>query len=230
MMDDLERYVNVLFADYAAVPAAQRLRIDMLNQLLLKKEALQISGLGEQEAIQEVLSGLDDFGAPAEGNLLIYINLFYHQTLHDMLLWLLAAFVMSVPLLVLGRPLFSILFLAAVAAAAFFYLRHNQADWQAVAFVDSGDLLRRIRRVWMLALAAMAVWLLVAAAVSFGSESIAIPVAGSGPYRTALLLARFYPGFLLLFVPLVFATQGKALFACEVGNEDIEDYRRYIHG
>lgn len=221
-MDDLERYVDILFADYLGQPAAQRLRLEMLNDLLLKKEAFRVSGMNEQQAIQEVLSSLDDFGAPAEGNILLFVNCFRQRALQPALYWLLAGFIMSVPLLTLGKPLFSMLFLLAVSIAAWLYLNRGSGDPQQAAFVDSLRLLRRLRRVWLAALAAALLWLLGAALLSFGHSSFALPVQEGGVYGAALLLSRFYPALLILFAPLAYSAQKRAMIECEVGYGDAE--------
>lgn len=223
-MDELQRYVDILFADYRQFEAAEKLRLEMLNELLLQKETLQIAGQSEREAIRNVLASLDDFGAPAEGNILIYSRRYRHDTQLAQLLWLIAGLVLSVPLLVLGSPILSAVFAVAMLVAAMRFFRMDDAALETEAeFVDFDELRRGNRKLWLYWLIFTVIWLLGAYLWSAESFPIGSPVEIGGAYGKALLLARYYPPLPLAVIPLWGAGRSRLIWRNEVGAAQREE-------
>lgn len=225
-MDELQRYVDILFADYRQFEAAERLRLEMLNDLLLQKETLQVQGQSEHEAERNVLASLDAFGAPAEGNILIYSSRYLHDSSLSLLLWLLVGLVLSVPLTVFGNPFFSIALICAVSVAAVRYFRAaSTAPEQQAEFIDLEYLQQRNRRFWLVWIIFGLIWWLGAYLWSSEGFFIGSPVEESGLYGKALLLTRFYPPFCLLVVPLWAWGRTHLIWQAEVGAAE----RREMH-
>lgn len=217
-MDELERYVDILFADYKEFEAARALRLAMLNDLLLKKESLQIQGKSEREAIRDVLASLDDLGAPAEGNILVYGNALRRDVNAALVRWLFAGLVLSVPLMVLGSYILTLLLLAALAAAGLRCFRQPE-PLAAAEFVDWAGLQQQNRRLVLIWLGFTAVWLLGAALLGRLDIPFLAAPEGSGSYVLALKLARYYPPLVLGVLPLWGLNRTRLLWDNEVGAE-----------
>lgn len=220
-MDELQRYVDILFADYRQYEDANVLRIQMLDELLTEKEQLQLQGQSEKEAIRAVLASLDEFGAPAEGNRLIYFNRFRHESNTALLLWLLAALVLSVPLLILGHFLVSIAVFLAVAVCFVFWLRSEPLrENNEVAFYDMDQVKQLSKKIWIWWAILTVVWLV--GVTLFNSEAFPLgsPVAFGGLYGVALTAARYYLPLILIVLPLWASARTRIMLKNEVGAED----------
>ncbi len=217
-MDDLERYVDILFADYRQYEHAQKLRIAMLNDLLLKKENLQMQGRSESDAIREVLASLDDFGAPAEGNYLVFSDMFRHDEAMSRLLWLIVGVVLSVPTLIVGQYWLSIVFVLALCIC-FFLTRKDLRDMDSnkVNFYDMDELKATSGKYWKYWLIGSVVYLVLAYLWNTGRLPFIEANFVAGPLGSAQKLFRYYPPLVFMVIPLWAADRPRLLIKNEMG-------------
>ena len=219
-MDELQRYVDILFADYRNYEPARRLRLAMLDELLLEKERLQMSGKSEKEAVQTVLASLDDFGAPAEGNRLIYISRFRRDSTQSLLLWLLAGMILSAPLLMLSQLLLTLLLFAAMVAVLLLWQKAGRlAQRGEVGFWDMDLLTRQKHKLWRYWCVFTVLWAIGATLFSMESFPLYVPIEYGGFYGSALKAARYYPPIVLAVIPLWGNHRFSLMLKNEVGAE-----------
>lgn len=195
--DDLQRYLDILFADYRESEPARRLRTKMLDRMLREKERMRAAGMSEKDAVARILNRVGHEDMHGEGSLLIYTDRFARDSAWSLFLWSLTGLVFSVPLLALGRPFFPILLLVVTLLAALWAWHFTSK--QAVEDVSfySSDSTRKLARILWIAFGAQLVLLTV---VAF------FPPSGAKSYLSvvngAVRVARFYQPWLLVVFPL----------------------------
>ena len=195
--DDLQRYLDILFADYRQTEPADRLHTRMLKQMRREKQRLRDSGMSEKEAVTRVLNRASMSGAQAEGSLLVYSDRFARDSAWSLLQWSLVGLVFSVPLLVLGMPLFPVLLLLATLFAAFWAWHYTSGrDSDNVSFFTY-DSMNKLRRGLWLGFGALALLLTIGALFPPDDAEGKLKIVGG-----ALRVARFYRPWLLLVFPL----------------------------
>ena len=195
--DDLQRYLDILFADYREAEPARRLRTRMLKQMLREKERLRASGMSEQEAVSRILGRISSKGAQAEGSILVYADRFARDAAWSLLHWCLTGLVFSVPLLVLGMPLFPIILLAATLFAAFWAWHYTSGkDSDNVSFFTY-DSMNKLRRGLWIGFGGLALLLTIGALFPPGDTEGKLKIVNG-----AIRVARFYQPWLLLVFPL----------------------------
>ncbi|MBR2783655.1 MAG: hypothetical protein IKD93_05650 [Firmicutes bacterium] len=195
--DEFERYLDILFAEYRDTEPARRLRQRMLGQMLREKDRLREAGLSEQAATARTLHRFSQENARAEGSLLIYADRFTRDSAWSLLRWCLVGLVFSMPLLVLGRPLFPIIMLAATLLSALWAWQYlPRRSTEEVAFLTYNSTRKLTRILWI---AFAVVWLGLTALALF-------PHSPAEPrlriFDDAVKVARFYQPWLLLVFPL----------------------------
>ena len=195
--DDLQRYLDILFADYREAEPARRLRSRMLNQMLREKERMRASGMSEREAVTRILGRISSKGARAEGSLLIYADRFARDCAWSLLHWCLTGLIFSVPLLVLGRPLFPIILLADTLFASFWAWHYTSAKpVENVSFFTYDSTRKLSRWLWLGFIVLVILFTVGALFPSAGADDQMKIVSG------AVRAARFYQPWLLLVFPL----------------------------
>ena len=211
---DLQRYLDILFADYREAEPARRLRTRMLKQMLREKERLRASGMSEQEAVSRILGRISSKGAQAEGSLLVYADRFARDAAWSLLHWCLTGLVVSVPLLVLGLPLFPILLLAATLFAAFWAWHYTSARQVENVTFFTYDTTKKLSRWLWLGFGAML--------VLFTVGALFPPAGGDDQMKIvngAVRIAKFYRPWLLIVFPLWGAGLQKLMLHNEVRQE-----------
>ena len=195
-LDDLQRYLDILFADYRDAEPARRLRARMEGQMLREKDKLRSAGMTEKEAVSYVLNHMGQQGIHGEGTLLIYADRFARDSAGSLLGWSLTGLIFSAPLVVLGRLFFPILLLLiSLFAAAWAWHYTDQRVVEDVAFFSIDSTQKLSTRLWIV----FGVLLLVftVAAILKGKVEGQLPVVAS-----AQRLADFYRPWLLIVFPL----------------------------
>lgn len=218
-MDDLERYVDILFANYRAYPQAEKLRIGMLNELLLEKESSQMQGRTEVEAVREVLSTLDDLGSAGHNNILVYGDKYRKACAASLVMWMFVGVLLSLPMLALGTLWFSALMLVGLlfAAGRYFFVCRG-LDESSVEFINQYNLRQNSQKHWLRWLIVAAVYLILVVVYRFGWLPF-LPEAGSTVTLVgqAISLLQFYPPLVLLVLPLCLNERYSLLLQNEVG-------------
>ena len=195
--DDLQRYLDILFADYRQTEPADRLHTLMLKQMRREKQRLRDSGMSEKEAVTRVLNHASKNGAQAEGSLLVYTDRFARDSAWSLLQWSLVGLVFSAPLLVLGRPLFPMLLLLATLFAAFWAWHYTSGkDSDNVSFFTY-DSMNKLRRGLWIGFGGLALRLTIGALFPPGDTEGKLKIVNG-----AIRVARFYQPWLLLVFPL----------------------------
>lgn len=97
-MSDLDIYVNHLFAKQKQTREVQDLKAEIRANLEAKENDLIAGGMSEEEAIEQAKAGITEVDSLISGNLKIYINPFKQERYQRCLIYLLSAWLFTIPL------------------------------------------------------------------------------------------------------------------------------------
>jgi len=219
-MDELQRYVDILFADYRQYQAANKLRIKMLDELLTEKEQYQLQGKTEQEAVHLVLTSLDEFGAPAEGNCLVFKDRYHYTSNTSALLWMIAGLVLTVPLLCFGIVGPTVIMAVLLAVTMVLWLRKaGLAQSDEVSFLDMDSLRRNSVKIWLVWALCTVLWCIAASLLHNGVLPFDM-VEYDGLYGKAILFSHYYIPFVFAVIPFWASGRRTIFLKQEVGAEE----------
>jgi|GEM_PF-5595134 len=222
-MDELQKYLDILFADYGHSVRAMEMKAGLLVNMSARLEQLQGQGLSEAEAVAEIKSRVSNIGQLVEGNRLVYIRRFRNDCLQAAVVYAVVAWIFSMPLIVLlswvGTAV-ALLFMLAAAAAAWLYITQSKPDSAEVQFLNALRYKQRRGGVWQL-------WLLLfgiaATIISIFTFVLGEPPQPAGAGDWARLIARYYAPLLTIAIPLMVVNMDKLIDKNEVGNEVAAD-------
>ena len=211
---ELERYVDVLFADYRNSEIAQQQRLKILNDLLLEKEHLQMNGYSESQAVQQVLSTVYSREQTAD-NILVYHQKVTQDIKVSFMLWMLTGTIISVPIMVLGNYFFTAIFLVLSVLAVFKVLQNPKLtsdNNDELVFYDIDYYKLSNKRIWFIWMAYALLWCIVVSFFQSGAD-----VVGLSDY--IIYIMKYYPAVVFVVFPLWASGRRKFLFRHEVLNE-----------
>lgn len=219
-MDELQKYLDILFANYGHSTAAMELKAGLLVKLRARMEMLLAGGLTEDEALAKVKSAVTDIGPLIEGNCLVYVSRFRHDCLLTALFYAIVTWIFSMPLIVLldwaGMVIAALLMLTA-GAAAWAFIRNSGPTSAELSFLNANLYQQRKRSVWRWWLVAMLAVMLAISLFSFGKDT-PLP---SGAWAWATLLARYYAPLLTVALPLYISHIERLMHKNEAGQEEL---------
>lgn len=219
-MDELQKYLDILFADYGHSARAMELKAKLLLESQESMEKLMAAGYEAPAALEEIKLRIQAVGELIEGNRLIYINRFRNDCLQAAVIYSVIAWVFSMPLIVLldwvGMAI-AILFMLISAAAAWLYISKVGGRSAEVQFLNTNRYHQRRHGLWRIWMIGAGVVLILIAAISFtGGRTPALENA----WDWAKLLARFYAPMLSVAAPLLVANMEKLMLKNEVGADE----------
>lgn len=224
-MDELQKYLDILFADYGHSVLALEMKASVMVNMKRRMEALMAEGLDERAALAEIKDQVNDVGQLVVGNRLIYFRRFRNDCLQAAVIHALVAWIFSMPLIaLLAWPgvAVSLLLMLATAAAAWFYITQAQPDSPEVRFVNAARYRQRRALVWKIWLL---FFLLTAGLISVFTFAAGEPFKPTGGLAWAQLIARYYAPLLTVAFPLLVANMDQLIQKNEVGQEDLQPWK-----
>ena len=225
-MSELEKYINGLFSKYGNAKDIKELKAEVLSNLEAKVKDLTDAGMEYDEALKAEKESITDVDCLIEGNRKIYINKYKLEYLQVGLLYLLVAWIITIPVAVVVQGWIYNNFLFIVCAAAgvgyfIFYNKKNQADFDNVAVVNLNSAIRQKNMAWVLWGLFITASMLYVTAIQFGSNIwFSRPVVIDGPYQFAEIAIRYFSPFITLLIPLLASLSPKLICKYEAGERD----------
>lgn len=227
-MNELEGYVDRLFAKYKRSPRTRDLKAEIVANLEAKREDLAASGLSEAEAVRRAEADIPDVDFLFDGERRVYYTRMKLEALQRILIAVLTGWIVTIPMLLFGiGTLANAVFFLAVVALGLYYLlfRRNNARSAApkaeTRRVSAAAFRKREKITWTLWAAFLAVCLAAVTALRFGSalwfsEKVRI----DGPYSLAVLLISYAIPLLTAVVPVSVAIPRKLIPKYEVPEDE----------
>lgn len=204
-MTELKEYVDGLFRHQYLTPEVKDLKEEILSNMLAKRDDLISQGLdavSATEKAKESLSAIDDL---IDGNQLTDVGSYRLECMQTVLLNCIIFWIGSLPLLLIGYPLFCYMGILFVIISGCVYLAGRKPLYNTVAFLSVTASKRRRKTVWIIWGLFFFVTAGTIAALTFGSNIwFNRPVEIDGPYQMANIALRFYKPLLTILIPITF--------------------------
>ncbi|MCL1852694.1 MAG: permease prefix domain 1-containing protein [Peptococcaceae bacterium] len=220
-MSELENHVNHLFKSYANSQKNNDLKAEILSNLEAKKLDLLKSGMDEPTAIQQAKDTLTSVDCLMDENRHVFAAKYRLAILQILLLYVLVAWIVSIPLTVIGFWKAHDLIFACVIAAGTGYLianlvihlvwprfagksPHKTTRPEQISIVNLDRVLTIRRWAWGVWSIFIILSTILVTAVMFGSNLwYSRPIVIDGPYNLAIILASYLEPFFTIVIPLV---------------------------
>lgn len=208
-MEDLEKYVDRLFANHRQTRETRELRAEILSNLEAKVADYMDEGMTYAEAFTVATQHIDTVDSLVEDSNLVYINRYKVDLIQTGLLYLVIAWVLSVPArMVYAGVMVNTLLAIAVLVVGVVYLLTRQGGEERrnqVGSVDRKTIVKLHRAAWL-------VWGLYIVVVSafttvqhFGSRLwFGRALSINGPYQFAVVVMSYLLPLCAIIVPFVF--------------------------
>ena len=226
-MNDLENYVNSLFVNYKLTQEIKDLKEEIYGNLEAKKIDLMAQGMSESQAILQAKAGIIEIDSLISSNQKIYINQFKLERLQWCLIYLLAAWVITIPVSVfntVGRM--SILLFLLSACVGIYYIifismnKKLPQDETAFMNITRYEKLKKIS--WIVWAAFVLLCSLITTGMYFGSNIwFARPVNITGPYALGSLIVNYFLPMLTVLFPLIVSLNARLIGKYEVEKDEI---------
>lgn len=225
-MSDLDIYVNHLFAKQKQTREVQDLKAEIRANLEAKENDLIAGGMSEEEAIEQAKAGITEVDSLISGNLKIYINPFKQERYQRCLIYLLSAWLFTIPLSVyypVGK-ISVLLFLLSVCFCIGYIVFQNIIKKRPEAetkYINIKHYERMAKAVWISLAVFILLCSLMTTAVQFSSyiwfrRSVNI----TGPYALGQLLVYYLTPFLTILCPLFVGLNVRLAEKYEVRNDE----------
>ncbi|MCL1791105.1 MAG: permease prefix domain 1-containing protein [Peptococcaceae bacterium] len=213
-MNDLETHVNHLFKGYTNSPQNNDLKAEILSNLEAKKKDLINSGMDESTAVQQTRDTLTSLDGLIEETKSIYIGRYMLEVVQTLLLYLLVAWIVSIPLTIMGFWKSHELLLKCVIVIGTGYLIASLIGHLVLPHIARKNLgrkavinldhMRRIRRyTWGIWLLFIILFTLILTGAMFGSNIwYSRLVVFNGPYEFAMTMLTYLEPFFTIVIPL----------------------------
>lgn len=228
IMHSLKGHVDNLFKGHRESRQVRELKDEILSNLEAKVTDLIAGGMGHPQAVKAAIESIGSVGHLIDDNITIYINRYKIELLQLALLYSLIAWVITIPLRIIGAGiLLNYLLLAAVIVTGFLFVTWNaKKDEGYLNRTDTCSItsaLRYKKLAWLIWGLFIAVSVLSITAIHFGSNIwFSRPISISGPYQFAVLGINYALPFATIIIPLLFSASAKLMKKHEAG-EDNED-------
>lgn len=217
--NDLEIFVDRLFANHRKTRAVLDLRNEVLSNLEAKVTDYMDNGMEYQHAVCLAIEDIEAIDNLIDDNQKIYINHFRYDMTQNVLLYTLIAWILTIPLrlMPMGMMANNLLILLIVLSGIFFFLSHSKKDEQRTAMINTVRVKRLRRVVWI-------IWGIYAAVITaytlmtrFGSDlwfgrSIRI----DGPYAFYVIVLEIVIPLITVIIPLLFHKADRLIQKYEV--------------
>lgn len=222
-MDELEKYVEDLFAHQPNTSANRDLKAEILSNMRAQKADLLAEGMDEAQALQTVKAGMPSLAGLAEDTVTVYVDRYRSDCLQAAVLSSVVFWLLSLPAQLLNLDTFRGAFwklgmLATIVFGAAYLIQkcwvqgHCKQDRVAQRSMERSR--KEVRWAWILWGLAAALFVGCEFLLRFGSNiwfHRPIHITIDGPYQLALYLMPLYLLLLTVLVPLTMAQFPKYL-------------------
>jgi hypothetical protein len=221
-MNELNKYVDSLFINYKKDKKAQDLKEEILSNLEAKWADYISQGMDEAEALKKVKNSIINIDGLIDDNKLIYITRFKLESLQVILMYLIIAWIMTIPLLLLHRfTSLNALLIVTVIITGIFYICQSRLyrDLDTIGRIRIETYRRYKKAGWILWGVFYAVCFLWMTGVNFASNIyFSRPIIYiNGPYQLAMLAVQYYIPFITILIPAAISHMCSILRKSEVG-------------
>ena len=221
-MNELKEYVESLFKKYRQTSRIRDLKEEIYSNLEAKKSDLIAAGFSPAEAFDQVRNSITEVDSLIEGNIKIDRISFRQERIQWILIYLLSAWMITIPLSVF-HPVFQLsclLFFVIVIAGIYYvyFLRQKRKQLQnQTGYVNILNYKRVTKVVWGLWLIFFLSSFLMTTCVYFGSNLwFSRPIRINGPYAFGNLLVNYFLPLLTIVIPLIFGLNERLALKYEV--------------
>lgn len=225
-MNTLKNHVDKLFAGYKENKQIRDLKDEVLSNLEAKVDDLVSKGMDYSEAVKRAAGCINTIDYLIEDNKKVYINQLKTEYLQIGLLYLLIAWIVTIPLKIIGMGIMlNSVLLAAAAVTGIFFLALNfkkeKRYLQETSVLNFKSAKRYKRLSWLICALFIAFSILRTTAIYFGSNIwFSRPVKIDGPYQLAEIGIRYMLPFIAILIPLLFSAYLKLIQKYEVGEQN----------
>lgn len=223
-MNDVRKYVERLFKGHKETDQLREWKEEIISNLEAKVADLCADGMAYREALEKAVKNIENIDFLLDGNKTVYINRFWMEFFQIVTIYLLIAWIVTIPFQIVGTGIFLniVLFIAAVLAGIIFlamYARKQPSFRDKTAVIREAAVQRLKKWVWLVWGLFITVLLFSVTAVQFGSNFwFGYPVTIDGPYQFALLVSQYVLPLISMVIPLLVHVGEKLLQKHEVGD------------
>ncbi|UVI30135.1 permease prefix domain 1-containing protein [Paenibacillus spongiae] len=223
-MSHIHNHVDHLFRGYRQTKQVAELKKEILSNLEAKAADLMAAGVPQSEAIRQAIASIDNVDFLMDGRKKIELLPYCLELVQIALLYMLVAWVATIPLGLLGRLgqlNFFLLVIVIVAGLLFLALLFGKKmiNRRIVSTYNYKAALRARRLAWLLWGLYILLMTLNTTALEFGSNLwFSRPVSISGPYQFAVLGIRYALPFISIVIPLLIHASLKLVHKYEAGD------------
>lgn len=216
---DLEIFVDRLFAHHRKTKAVIDLRNEILSNLEAKVTDYLNSGMEYQHAVSLAIQDIEAIDNLIDNNQRVYVNQFWYDMIQSALLYVLIAWILTIPLRLtpMGMMVNNFLILIIVLTGIFFFYFRKQKDEQRTAIINTLSLQRLNRGAWIIwglfaiVVTAFTVMTHIGSDLYFG-RSIQI----DGPYALYIIILEVIIPLITVIIPLLFYKADRLIRKYEV--------------
>ncbi|MCU6707374.1 permease prefix domain 1-containing protein [Paenibacillus sp. J5C_2022] len=222
-MKHLQYYVDQLFKEHKDNKQTNELKDEILSNLEAKVADLTANGMEYTQAVKVATDNISGVELLIDGNTRVYTNKYRIEFLQIALLYFLIAWVITIPLRLVGMGILLNIFLLIVVFVVgilFFVLNAKKESyfWGQTSIYNINIVMRYRKIAWLIWGLFVTVSILGNTAVVFGSSIwFGREINITGPYQLAVLVFRFLLPFVFIIIPLLFHAALKLIRKYEVG-------------
>ncbi|UED76008.1 permease prefix domain 1-containing protein [Brevibacillus sp. DP1.3A] len=226
-MESLQHYVDQLFQKYRGSKQIEELKWEVLSNLEAKVADLVADGLSLDEAVKKAKANLPSIDSIVGERRQVYIFLLVQELLQLGLLYVLIAWIVTMPLRIWGMgiflnySLFAICILIGIVYLILLGINRPASSQNLTSMnVRSACLLRKTG--WMLWALYIVGTLVFTTALYFGSNLwFSTPVNLTGPYQFANVAVSYALPFLSILIPLWLHAIPRLILKYDAGEGDV---------
>lgn len=223
-MNELKKYVDHLFKKYHHLDSSE-LKEEILGNLEAKVIHLISEGLNEKDAIEKAKNSITTIDHLIDGYVSVFIDQFKLQSFQIGYIYLLIAWIITIPLSIFGMGIFinyGLFFICFILGLFYIFLLYKRKEYH-----DNIDQLNIVsfykakKIAWLIWLLFILIFWSFLTAIEFGSNIwFSRPVHINGPYQLGLLIAQYSLPFLSIILPLMLNAWIRLIPQYEVRNSD----------
>ena len=174
-------------------------------------------GIDEGTALSKAKESITSIESMVEGNRLIYIDKFKTECLQTSLIYLIIAWILTIPPIILnGFSLLNGLLFFAVMITTIIYFIKKATTSETIGFIDIAIYQRRKKLVWIIWSIFYVIYALFLSAIFFGSNIwFGRPVHINGPYAFYNIAIRYYTPLITILIPICISSFPKLIYKYE---------------
>lgn len=220
-MDELRAYVDALFAHRGDTPENRDLKEEIYGNLAARRDDLIAQGVPEAEAVRAAKAQLPSLDGVLGTGVRVRAQSWRAGRAQSLLLASVIVWILTIPTLLVRAGAACLAAGVAVAVFGVLYLCRRRDDPAAIMTVDTAQLRRLCRRVWLIWGVCFAVCVAAASAVLFASNVwFSQPVRIDGPYALGVAATPYYLALSTAAYPITVGTFPRLLARLEGGETD----------